>query len=81
MSMPLEEIKIGRCYLTDGGQVRRVLEFLPEGRIRYERRPAHRPDAPWQEAEQADATFAALAEEEVPCELGPPLELLGIGCS
>ena len=71
MSLPLESMKVGKCYLTDAGQVRRILHILPNGRVAYERRPAHRPDAPWQEANQDLSMFAGLAEAEVPCDFGP----------
>jgi hypothetical protein len=52
VSLPPESIEVGKCYLTDVGQVRRILHILPNGRVAYERRPAHRPEAPWQEANQ-----------------------------
>ncbi len=71
MTVPPESIEVGKCYLTDAGQVRRALQILPNGRIVYERRPAHRPEAPWQEASQELSSFARLVEEEVPCHFGP----------
>ncbi len=71
MSVPPESIRAGKCYLTDTGQVRRVLHILPNGRVAYERRPARQPEAPWQEANQDLSMFAALAEAEVPCDFGP----------
>jgi hypothetical protein len=61
----------GKCYLTYAGQVRRIVEVLPDGRIGYQRRPAHRPDAEWQNAEQDLAAFANLAIREVPCDWTP----------
>jgi hypothetical protein len=70
VSLPPESMKVGKCYLTDAGQVRRILHILPNGRVAYERRPAHRPDGPWQEANQDLSMFAALAEAEVPCDFG-----------
>ncbi len=79
MSIPPETIQVGQCYLTNSGQVRRVIAVMADGRVRYERRPGDTPDAPWQEAMQELAIFAALAEGEVPCDLGPAPEFLGIG--
>lgn len=34
MSIPPESIEVGKCYLSNDGRVRRVVKFLPEGRVR-----------------------------------------------
>ncbi len=35
MAIPPESIEVGRYYLSTDGRVRRVVKFLPDGRVRY----------------------------------------------
>jgi hypothetical protein len=37
MGVPVESVAVGKCYLTEIGQVRRVLE-IKEARVKYESR-------------------------------------------
>ena len=41
MSVPPERIEVGKCYLMESGQVRRVLRIMPDGRFQYEHRMGH----------------------------------------
>ncbi len=74
MSVPPESIEVGKCYLTNSGFVRRVLEISPQGWIVYERRPAYRPEAVWLECNQHLSGFAPQIEREVPCDWTPERE-------
>ena len=74
MIADVASIQPGNCYLTNAGQVRRVIDVLPDGRVAYQRRPAHRLKAAWQSAEQDLAIFANLALREVPCDWTPNID-------
>ncbi len=77
MSIRPENIEPGRCYLArgkldmggNGLRVRRVIEILPDGQVRYEQRrgplsPGHpRPNR----GRMGLQAFAARVMREVPC--------------
>ena len=72
MSVPPESIRVGQCYLMNSGQVRRVLRIMPDSRVQYESRPAHRGQATtWKPGMQDSRSFAAVAERLVPCAWTP----------
>ena len=69
MSLPPESIQVGRCYLIEAGQVRRVLAILPDGRVQYEQRAGHRPT--WQVRRSGILgmrLFSSSVERPVPCD-------------
>ena len=41
MAVPVESVAVGKCYLTEIGQVRRVLE-IKEAMVKYESRGRQR---------------------------------------
>ncbi len=71
MSVPPESIRAGQCYLTETGQIRRVLRVLPDGRVQYEYRGAANPQIRWKDGIQDRRSFAFLVEREVPCDWSP----------
>jgi hypothetical protein len=75
MTIPPESIEIGQCYFMLTGQVRRVLRIMPDARVQYEHRPAHRigPKA-WQSGMQSGRSFADLVERPVACDWTPETE-------
>ncbi len=66
MTVPPEGIEVGKCYLTDGGIVRRVVAILPDRRIQYEWRGRLR--LSWKSGILVAREFAQQAEREVPCD-------------
>ena len=74
MSVLAENIRVGRCYLTTDGRVRRALEVRPEG-VRYSYRsfPAD-PRRTWRSGALSIEAFAATVEREVPCDWTPEAE-------
>lgn len=72
MTIPLERMDVGKCYLTRSGEIRRVLHILPHGQVHYEaRRAAVLQEFGWTEGVLELALFAALIEREVPCDWTP----------
>ena len=71
MPVPPESIEIGRCYLTETGQVRRVVRFMGDGRVQYEERSAHILQKTWTVGMQCTRFFADLVEREVPSHWTP----------
>ncbi len=72
MSIPPERIEVGKCYLAETGQVRRVLAILPVARVQYEQRPGHLPKWPqWKSGVLDLRSFAFAIEREVPCDWTP----------
>ncbi len=69
MPVAPDTLKVGQCYLTHSGLVRRVLN-LSAGRVRYEqRRGPVREGHPWPRTQViAVGIFAAKAERAVPCD-------------
>jgi hypothetical protein len=71
MSIAPESIKVGQCYLTRSGYVRRVYAIL-EGRVRYETRAnAAKLGWAWRPGIVDLKTFAAMVERPVPCDWTP----------
>ncbi len=71
MSIHPESIEVGKCYLMDSGQVRRVLRIMPDGRFQYEHRMGHAAPKVWRPGTQGSHSFAAMVEREVPCDWTP----------
>jgi hypothetical protein len=72
VSISPESIKVGECYLTTSGQVRRVMRILPDGRVQYETRGGAVARAfNWRTDIQDLRSFAFSAERAVPCDWTP----------
>ena len=72
MNVPSESIEVGRCYLGDNGQVRRVVRLWPDGRVQYETRSRLLRNAKtWKPGMMSGLDFAATALREVPCNWTP----------
>ncbi len=72
MSVPAESVEVGRCYLTETGQVRRVLHMISRGRVQYERRVGTAGGTwAWARGMSDLKAFASLIEREVRCDWTP----------
>ncbi len=72
MALPLENIEVGKCYLTRNAQVARVMSLLSDGYVVYAfRNSAAARAAGWTEARSHLRTFVLLIEREVPCDWTP----------
>ena len=72
MPLPPETIEVGKCYLSDEGRVRRVVRFLPDGRIQYAYRTfPTAPSIPWRTGRLPVERFAKTVVREVPCNWRP----------
>ncbi len=79
MSLPLEMIEPGKCYLNHverGPRILRVLALLPDGRVQYEyqNRSGTRLTSRWSAGMLDRGTFARMSEREVPCDWVPEKE-------
>ncbi len=75
MIIPPESIEVGRCYLGDNGQVRRVVRLWPDGRVQYETRSRLLRNAKtWKPGMMSGPDFAATVLREVPCNWTPEQE-------
>ena len=72
VSIDPETIKVGQCYQC-GGNLRRVLRIMPDGRIQYEQRSRGRIKA-WKPGMLSVTLFAASVERQVPCDWTPERE-------
>ncbi len=72
MSIPPESIEVGKCYLTAGNIVRRVVKVLPDQRIQYEWRGGYR--TRWKAGILISREFALAVEREVHCDWTPEQE-------
>ena len=68
MTIPLESLEVGRCYLTNTHQVWRIVRRMPDGRVLYE----HRGRNTFFENQKPGMLTALPAEveveREVPCD-------------
>ncbi len=72
MSVPLESIEAGKCYLTRNDQVVRVMNLLSNGYVVYAFRSSAVAKAlGWTGAQTALQVFAHLIEREVPSDWTP----------
>jgi hypothetical protein len=75
MSVSPESIKVGQCYLTLSGQVRRVVRLLPDGRVQYETRGGAVARAfNWRTDVLDLRSFAFSVERPVPCDWTPEMD-------
>ena len=79
MSIPPESLEAGKCYVTRskrGVQVRRVLQVMPDGRVRFERRVkgtgGHQ--WAWMQSLSERRAFAGALEREVPADWTPEMD-------
>ena len=71
MSIVQSDISVGKCFVTEAFQVRRVLE-VSNGNVTYESRGRRAQAGRWGPKTTADiATFADAVEREVSCDYDP----------
>jgi hypothetical protein len=71
MGIPVDSIKVGKCFLTEIGQVRRVLE-VKDGKVKYEARGKTAQGGSWGDVTTVgDGTFARDVNGEVACDCAP----------
>ena len=71
MGVPVESVAVGRCYVTEIGQVRRVLE-IKQAMVKYESRGKTAHGRSWGDLTTISIVrFARDAEREVPCDYDP----------
>jgi hypothetical protein len=71
MGIPMESIAAGKCFVTEIGQVRRVLE-VKDGMVKYESRGKTAHGGSWGDIiTAADGKFARDVNREVPCDYDP----------
>ena len=82
MGIPVDGIAVGKCFVTEIGQVLRVLE-VKDGKVKYESRGKTAHGGSWGDiAAVADGKFARDVDREVPCDYDPdadkviPIDLL-----
>ena len=66
MTVRVQDIVVGRCYVTSGEQLRRVLEITADRRVRWER-PGTLPNILANEVPSLEK-FATEVEHEVRCD-------------
>ena len=71
MPIPPESIQVDRCYLTEGGSVRRVTSTGSDGLVRYTERIGAGPWLYNGTKQRRRQVFAAAVEREVPCDWHP----------
>ena len=76
MSVPPESLEVGQCYLVrneKGLQVRRVVQVMPDGRVRFERRvrTTGRSKDGWVSQVAGGRAFATGIVRKVPCDWTP----------
>jgi hypothetical protein len=70
MGVPVASVAVGKCYLTEIGQVRRVLE-IKEAMVKYESRGKTAHGGSWGALTTvSNLRFARDVEREVPCDYG-----------
>ena len=71
MGVPVASVAVGKCYLTEIGQVRRVLE-IKEAMVKYESRGKTAHGGSWGSLTTVSSLrFARDVEREVPCDYDP----------
>jgi hypothetical protein len=78
MSVPPESIQVDRCYLTEGGSVRRVTSTGSDGWLQYRERDStgHWLDKRWTRRLRRQV-FAGAALRQVPCDWTPETDGAG----
>ena len=70
MGVPVESVAVGKCYVTEIGQVRRVLE-IKNAIVKYESRGKTAHGGSWAPYRISILRFARDVEREVPCDYDP----------
>lgn len=71
MGIPLDSIAVGKCFLTEIGQLRRVLS-VRDGMVTYELRGKTAHGGSWGAiTTTGNAHFARAVDREVPCDHDP----------
>ena len=71
MPVPVENVTPGKCFVTPGNQVRRVLN-VEAGKVTYEPRGSKMIRGKWPRRSTVElGRFAADVQKEVPCHYDP----------
>ncbi len=77
MTVPPESLAVGKCYVTPGNQVRRVLS-VEAGKVTYEARGSKMIKGKWPRRSTVElGRFAADVAREVPCHYDPDFGATG----
>jgi hypothetical protein len=68
MSVTPGSPKVGECYLSDGGHLRRVTHVMPDRRVGFEWRQAYSPRSPWRTGMMEGRAFASSVVRPVRCD-------------
>jgi hypothetical protein len=69
MPVAPDTLRVGQCYLSDTGKVRRVLNILPDGRVRFEaRNRTNRTSQRWKLDILSLEEFATSTEHPIRCD-------------
>ena len=69
MSIPLESLEVGKCYLIGAEHVWRVVHIMPGGRVQFEARLGHQAASwIWRRGMLEARSFALQVKREVPCD-------------
>ncbi len=72
MSVPLESVEVGKCYLIETGEVRQVVAVLLDGRVLFAHPPTRRLDPGTRLlGSRGLHTFSAQAVRQVPWDWTP----------
>ena len=75
MTVSRASIQADQCYLTVNGQVARVVQLLPDGRVHYQFRNSDLAKAfGWHSGSTSIDTFVHMVERPVPCDWMPEQE-------
>lgn len=70
MGVPVASVAVGKCYVTEIGQVRRVLK-IKDAVVKYESRGKTAHGRSWGDLTVSILRFARDVEREVPCDYDP----------
>ena len=73
MPIEVQDIEVGKCYVTNAGQVRKVTEITDDGRVNYMARGHKVIPEPWPPGSTKSnppkkERFAAAVDREVRCD-------------
>ncbi len=68
MTIPIQALQVGKCYLTNTGRVWRIVRLMPDGRVLYEQRASHIRHKTWKPGMLDHLSAELLIEREVPCD-------------
>ncbi len=71
MTIPLERMEVGKCYLTSDQRIVQVLRFLSNGSLSYRFRRADATPLRWTGAVASPEVLPFQVLHEVPCDWTP----------